>query len=108
VLLAIYRECAGWMLDTRMVQLAKGGWLLQHPGRGGAIATTFATERRDWIFRLCEARSRSRGAPLAKYIAQIFGNGGDLLRGRQMPSHKRARVNQVSWSSCIGPQIRKR
>jgi pyruvate dehydrogenase E1 component alpha subunit/2-oxoisovalerate dehydrogenase E1 component alpha subunit len=36
----------------------------------------------------------------------VYGNAGDILKGRQMPSHMSGRaVNQVSWSSCIGPQI---
>jgi pyruvate dehydrogenase E1 component alpha subunit/2-oxoisovalerate dehydrogenase E1 component alpha subunit len=47
-----------------------------------------------------------RGFPLSRYIAQVFGNAGDVLKGRQMPSHMSGRqVNQVSWSSCIGPQL---
>jgi pyruvate dehydrogenase E1 component alpha subunit/2-oxoisovalerate dehydrogenase E1 component alpha subunit len=47
-----------------------------------------------------------RGFPLTKFVAQVFGNSGDVLLGRQMPSHHSGReVNQVSWSSCIGPQI---
>ncbi len=47
-----------------------------------------------------------RGFPLAAFVAQVFGNSGDVLKGRQMPSHQSGRaVNQVSWSSCIGPQI---
>ncbi len=30
----------------------------------------------------------------------------DLLKGRQMPSHMSGKsVNQVAWSSCIGPQV---
>jgi pyruvate dehydrogenase E1 component alpha subunit/2-oxoisovalerate dehydrogenase E1 component alpha subunit len=47
-----------------------------------------------------------RGFPLPTYLAQIYGNAGDILKGRQMPSHMSGRqANQVSWSSCIGPQI---
>jgi pyruvate dehydrogenase E1 component subunit alpha len=47
-----------------------------------------------------------RGFPLKAFVAQVFGNSGDVLKGRQMPSHQSGRaVNQVSWSSCIGPQL---
>jgi pyruvate dehydrogenase E1 component alpha subunit/2-oxoisovalerate dehydrogenase E1 component alpha subunit len=47
-----------------------------------------------------------RGFPLVPYIAQVFGNSGDITKGRQMPSHQAARsVNHVSWSSCIGTQL---
>ena len=41
-----------------------------------------------------------------RYLAQVFGNSLDVLKGRQMPSHMSGRqVNQVAWSSCIGPQV---
>jgi pyruvate dehydrogenase E1 component alpha subunit/2-oxoisovalerate dehydrogenase E1 component alpha subunit len=47
-----------------------------------------------------------RGFPLVPYLAQVFGNSGDVAKGRQMPSHQAGRaVNQVSWSSCIGNQL---
>ena len=59
-------------------------------------------------FPRCASRAScsSRGFPLEPFIAQVFGNAGDVLKGRQMPSHHSGRsVNQVSWSSCIGPHI---
>jgi pyruvate dehydrogenase E1 component alpha subunit/2-oxoisovalerate dehydrogenase E1 component alpha subunit len=47
-----------------------------------------------------------RGFPLREFVAQVFGNSADILKGRQMPSHPSGKqVHQVSWSSCIGPQI---
>jgi pyruvate dehydrogenase E1 component alpha subunit len=47
-----------------------------------------------------------RGFPLKAFVAQVFGNSGDVNRGRQMPSHQSGKaVHQVSWSSCIGPQL---
>src|SRR5829696_2166144 len=63
------------------------------------IATAFATERSDWVFPALRESSIMlvRGFPLTKYLAQVFGNDLDVLKGRQMPSHMSARsVNQVS------------
>jgi len=72
------------------------------------IATAFATEARDWIFPALResAVMLARGFPLPAWLAQVYGNEADILKGRQMPSHMSGRaVNQVAWSSCIGPQI---
>ena len=72
------------------------------------IATAFATEPSDWIFPALRESSIMlvRGFPLTKYLAQVFGNDLDVLKGRQMPSHMSGRsVNQVSWSSAIGSQL---
>lgn len=47
-----------------------------------------------------------RGFPLERWLAQVYGNARDVLKGRQMPSHMSGRdVHQVAWSSCIGPQL---
>jgi pyruvate dehydrogenase E1 component alpha subunit len=100
------------LLDARMI-------LLQRQGRVGfygactgqeatPIATALALRTSDWVFPgLRESvMMLVRGFPLAKYIAQIFGNSGDVLKGRQMPSHMSGKsVNYVSWSSCIGTQL---
>jgi pyruvate dehydrogenase E1 component alpha subunit len=72
------------------------------------VATGFALRADDWVFPgLREgAVMLVRGFPLGTYVAQCWGNGLDVQKGRQMPSHFSGRaVNQVSWSSCIGPQI---
>ena len=72
------------------------------------IATAFATEKRDWIFPALRESSimLCRGFPLSTWLAQAYGNSGDIQKGRQMPSHQGGRsVNQVCWSSCIGPQV---
>ena len=68
----------------------------------------FATERTDWVFpALREAAIMlCRGLSLETWLAQVYANQGDLLKGRQMPSHMSARdVNQVAWSSNIGTQL---
>jgi pyruvate dehydrogenase E1 component alpha subunit/2-oxoisovalerate dehydrogenase E1 component alpha subunit len=72
------------------------------------IATAFALEARDWVFPALResAIMLCRGFPLSTWLAQVYGNAADLQKGRQMPSHQAGRaVNQVGWSSCIGPQV---
>ena len=113
VLLRGYREMRRLRsIDARMI-------LLQRQGRVGfygactgqeavPIGTALALDAGDWVFPALREQSVMlvRGFPLAAFIAQVFGNSGDVLKGRQMPSHHSGRsVNQVSWSSCIGPQI---
>jgi pyruvate dehydrogenase E1 component alpha subunit/2-oxoisovalerate dehydrogenase E1 component alpha subunit len=100
------------LLDARMI-------LLQRQGRVGfygactgqeatPIGTALALRPGDWVFPALRESSMMlvRGLPLDTYLCQVFGNAGDILKGRQMPSHMSARaVNQVAWSSCIGPQL---
>jgi pyruvate dehydrogenase E1 component alpha subunit len=79
-----------------------------HGQEATPIATGLLLEKDDWVFPALreQAVMLVRGFPLDRFVAQIFGNSGDVLKGRQMPSHQSGRaVNQVSWSSCIGPQI---
>jgi pyruvate dehydrogenase E1 component alpha subunit/2-oxoisovalerate dehydrogenase E1 component alpha subunit len=100
------------LLDARMI-------LQQRQGRVGfygactgqeatPIATALALQPEDWVFPALRESSIMlvRGFPLATYLAQVYGNAADLLKGRQMPSHMSGRqVNQVSWSSVICPQV---
>ncbi len=112
-LLRAYREMKRLrVLDARMM-------LLQRQGRIGfygtctgqeatPIAAALAIQADDWVFQALREASMMlvRGFPLARYIAQIFGNNLDVLKGRMQPSHMAARsVHQVSWSSCIGTQL---
>jgi len=99
-------------LEERMVALQRQGRIGFYGTCTGQeappIATAFATETRDWIFPALRESSIMlvRGFPLVTYLAQVFGNDLDLLKGRQMPSHMSGRsVNQVSWSSAIGSQL---
>lgn len=72
------------------------------------IAAGLAVGKDDWVFpALREAAIMLvRGYPMSRWLAQVYGNSGDTLKGRQMPSHMSGRdVHQVSWSSCIGPQV---
>jgi pyruvate dehydrogenase E1 component alpha subunit len=113
VLQRAYRELRRLrIIDAKMI-------LLQRQGRVGfygactgqeavPIGTGLALEEGDWVYPALREQSIMlvRGFPLTKFIAQVFGNSGDVQKGRQMPSHHSGReVNQVSWSSNIGPQI---
>ncbi len=72
------------------------------------VALGFALLGSDWVFPALRESSVMlvRGFPLETYLAQVFGNERDVLKGRQMPSHMSGRaVNVVSWSSCIGTQL---
>jgi len=100
------------LLDARMVVLQRQGRVGFYGACTGQeavpIATALALLPGDWVFPALREQSVMlvRGFPLTKFIAQVFGNSGDVLKGRQMPSHHSGReVDQVSWSSCIGPQI---
>ena len=99
-------------LEARMVVLQRQGRVGFYGSCTGQeatpIGTGFALAPEDWVFPALResAIMLVRGFPLASYVAQVFGNARDVLKGRQMPSHMSGRaVNQVSWSSCIGPQI---
>jgi pyruvate dehydrogenase E1 component alpha subunit/2-oxoisovalerate dehydrogenase E1 component alpha subunit len=112
-LLRGYREMRRLrLIDARMIMLQRQGRVGFYGACTGQeavpIATALALEAHDWVFPALREQSVMlvRGFPLAAFIAQVFGNSGDVLKGRQMPSHHSGRVvNQVSWSSCIGPQI---
>jgi pyruvate dehydrogenase E1 component alpha subunit len=99
-------------LDARMILLQRQGRVGFYGASQGQeavpIATGLVVEKDDWVFPALREQSVMlvRGFPLRSFIAQVFGNSGDVQRGRQMPSHQSGRaVNQVSWSSCIGPQL---
>lgn len=113
ILLRIYRVMMTVRLvDERMLILHRQGRVGFYGACTGQeappVATAAALQEEDWIIPgLREgAAMLYRGYPLELYLAQVFGNGLDPMRGRQMPSHQAARaVRQFSWSSCIGTQV---
>src|SRR5580658_5183446 len=112
LLLRAYREMRRCrMLDARMISMQRQGRIgFYGTARGQeavAVATGLAVNTDDWVFPALreQAIMLVRGFPLRTFIAQIFGNAGDLLKGRQMPCHQSGRsVGHVSWSSCVGSQ----
>jgi pyruvate dehydrogenase E1 component alpha subunit/2-oxoisovalerate dehydrogenase E1 component alpha subunit len=113
LLLRLYREMVRLRtLDERMMTLQRQGRVGFYGACTGQEAATLASaialEPLDWIFPALREASAMllRGFPMVPYLCQVFGNSGDETKGRQMPSHMASRrVNQVSWSSCIGTQL---
>ena len=116
VLRRAYREIQRLrLLDARMTALQRQGRVGFYGACEGQEAVPIGTAlalqngaEADWVFPALREQSvmLARGFPLRAFVAQLFGNEGDVLKGRQMPSHHSGRaVHQVSWSSCIGPQL---
>jgi pyruvate dehydrogenase E1 component alpha subunit/2-oxoisovalerate dehydrogenase E1 component alpha subunit len=112
-LLEVYRAMLKIrVLDERMMTLQRQGRIGFYGTCSGqeaaTIASAYALRGSDWVVpALREAGVMlMRGFSLTAYISQVFGNAGDVTKGRQMPSHQASRsVNQVSWGSCIGSQL---
>jgi pyruvate dehydrogenase E1 component alpha subunit len=112
-LLALYRAMARIrVVDERMATLQRAGRVgfygVSTGQEAACIGSAAALSPSDWVFQALRegAAMLLRGFPLVTYLAQCFGNAGDVAKGRQMPSHQSGRaVNQVSWSSCIGNQL---
>ncbi len=112
-LLAMYRHMLRVrLLDERMMKRQRQGKVGFYGAITGQeatpIAAGFCLEPQDWVFPALRENAIMlvRGFPLEKWLAQVYGNDLDVLKGRQMPSHMSGRdVNQVSWSSCLGPQL---
>ena len=100
------------IMDERLLALQRQGrvgFYGEARGQEAAIVgSAMALRDGDWIVpSLREAGvGIFRGLPLRQYIAQIFGNGNDHGKGRQLPCHPCDReVNYVVMSSCVGSQI---
>ena len=100
------------LLDERLVALHRQGRIGFYGASTGQeaapVAAGLALMAHDWVFPALResALMLVRGFPLRTYIAQVYGNQADVLKGRQMPSHMSGRsVNQVSWSTVVGSQL---
>ncbi len=112
-LLALYRWMVlGRALDERMVTLQRQGRIGFYIGAIGEEATVFgavaALQPQDWIFPSYREHGAAfmRGLPLTTFMANLFGNAGDIVQGRQMPCHETwAPGHFVSISSPIATQV---
>ena len=100
------------VVDARMMALqrqGRTGFYGEARGQEAAVVgSAAALEPQDWLIpALREAGAGLyRGLTLDSYIAQIFGNGVDVSKGRQMPCHPCDREhNYVVMSSCVANQL---
>jgi TPP-dependent pyruvate/acetoin dehydrogenase alpha subunit len=99
-------------LDDRFLSLQRQGrigFYAPHSGQEATlIGSALALEAEDWVFPAYRELivAMVRGASLQSIVDQMFGNSGDLSKGRQMPNHFAFRDQHfVSASSPIGTQI---
>jgi 2-oxoisovalerate dehydrogenase E1 component alpha subunit len=112
-LVRLYR----WMvlnrqLDERMVTLQRQGRIGFYIGSIGEEATVLGTaygmQEADWIFPCYREHGAAllRGMPLVAFLCDLFGNAGDVIKGRQMPCHEAWRPGRfASISSPIATEI---
>jgi pyruvate dehydrogenase E1 component alpha subunit/2-oxoisovalerate dehydrogenase E1 component alpha subunit len=115
---ALLRELHRAMLRSRV--LGEKMLLLQRQGRIGFFAESrgqeaavvggaAALEARDFIVPAHRELGAAlwRGLPVAKIVAQLYGNANDIGRGRQMPAHPAAprALNFIPPSSCVATQL---
>src|SRR6185295_15922972 len=84
------------MLDERMLRLQRKGRLGFYMTSTGEEATHLAVHAlrtEDWIFPSYREPGAAfyRGYTLKEYICQLYGNAGDIVKGRQMPVHHAVR-----------------
>ncbi len=100
------------VIDERMLMLQRQGRIGFHVGCRGEeaciVASAAALRETDWIFPCYREMGALfwRGYPLQKYLDNMYGNGDDNVKGRQMPDHYSAKAYRYgSVSSPIGTQI---
>ncbi|OIP29148.1 MAG: hypothetical protein AUK47_28120 [Deltaproteobacteria bacterium CG2_30_63_29] len=100
------------VVDRRMMALQRQGRISFYGEALGqeaaVVGSAAALNAEDWLVpALREAGAGLyHGLPLAKYLAQIFGNAADVTKGRQMPCHPCDRdTNYVVMSSVVSTQI---
>ncbi len=112
-LLKVLRTMAlGRAVDERCMNLQRQGRLgfyVPLEGQEAAqVGCGWALEKGDWVCPAYRelAVALTRGVPLSLILNQLYGNVGDLSKGRQMPNHYGFRDYRfVSASSPIGTQI---
>jgi 2-oxoisovalerate dehydrogenase E1 component alpha subunit len=99
-------------IDDRMVTLQRQGRIGFYIGAVGeeaaVVGSAAGMEDGDWVFPCYREHvvSLMRGLPTVTFLCDLFGNAGDLVKGRQMPCHEVWRPGHfTSISSPIGTQL---
>ena len=99
-------------IDERFISLQRQGRVAFHVGSLGEeaaiIGSAFAMRPTDWIFPCYRefGAALMRGFPLQRLVDNVYGNAGDIVKGRQMPHHYTHRASGwTSISSPVGTQI---
>jgi len=94
-------------IDERFISLQRQGRIAFHVGSLGEeaaiIGSAFAMRPSDWIFPCYRefGAALMRGFPLQRLVDNVYGNSGDVVKGRQMPHHYTHR--QGGWASISSP-----
>ncbi|MGC4116042.1 MAG: thiamine pyrophosphate-dependent dehydrogenase E1 component subunit alpha [Myxococcales bacterium] len=99
-------------LDERMTTLQRQGRIGFYIGSIGEeaciLGSAFVMRPNDWIFPAYREHGAAllRGMPLQRFVANLFGNSEDPVKGRQMPCHEAwAPANIASISSPLATQL---
>lgn len=100
------------LVDERMVMLQRQGRIGFYIGGSGEeaaiIGPAAVMQPNDWLFPCYRENGAYLllGLPLQRFLDNLFGNGNDPVRGRQMPNHVSWKDSNItSVSSPIGTQI---
>ncbi len=99
-------------LDKKLTALQRQGRIGFHVGSLGEeaaiVGAAYALRDSDWVFPCYRELGAAliRGLDLQTFMHNMFGNGLDTVKGRQMPDHYTCREKKfVSISSPVGTQI---
>lgn len=99
-------------LDERMITLQRQGRIGFYIGSIGEeaciLGSAFVMRPNDWVFPAYREHGAAllRGFPLQRFLANLFGNSEDPVKGRQMPCHEAwAPANVASISSPLATQL---
>lgn len=89
-------------LDRRLTELEREGRVGFHGPTEGheatAVGAAFALRATDWLFPTQRelGAAMARGVPVQRYVDNVYGNAGDVAKGRQMPDHVSFRAQRIA------------